>query len=76
MGLDPEVTPKSTVSFSGSDWSSDASYFYSGALYALNRVLGREASCCAASTALTMFEYDADVQGRHLSMATAWRPIS
>ena len=62
-GPAPEVTPKSTVSFSGSDWSSDASYFYSGALYALNRDLGRDGIVLRGFAGVPMFEYDADVQG-------------
>src|SRR5690606_37245177 len=41
-GYEPVVSPKSTVTFSGSDWSKDASYFYSGVIFALNRDLGRD----------------------------------
>lgn len=59
-GPAPMATPKSTVTFSGSDWSKDASYFYSGVLYALNRDLGRDGIVLRGFAGVPMFEYDAN----------------
>jgi len=57
---EPEAvsTPKSTVTFSGSDWGKDASYFYSGIIYALNRDLGRDGVVLRGFAGVPMFEYD------------------
>ncbi|MCL4765161.1 MAG: cellulose biosynthesis protein BcsS [Hyphomicrobiaceae bacterium] len=58
---EPLVTPKSTVTFSGSDWSKDASYFYSGVIYALNRDLGRDGFVLRGFAGVAQYEYDTDV---------------
>lgn len=57
-GYEPAVTPKSTVTFSGSDWSKDASYFYSGVIFALNRDLGRNGVVLRGFAGVPMYEYD------------------
>ncbi len=56
-GYEPVVTPKSTVTFSGSDWSKDASYFYSGVILALNRDLGRDGIVLRGFAGVPMYEY-------------------
>lgn len=55
---EPVSTPKSTVTFSGSDWAKDSSYFYSGVIYALNRDLGRDGVVLRGFAGVPMFEYD------------------
>ena len=55
--------PKSTVTFSGSDWSKDASYFYSGLIFALNRDLGRDGIVLRGFAGVPMYEYDSSVPG-------------
>lgn len=57
-GYEPVVSPKSTVTFSGSDWSKDASYFYSGVIFALNRDLGRDGVVLRGFAGVPMYEYD------------------
>lgn len=57
-GYEPAVTPKSTVTFSGSDWSKDASYFYSGMIFALNRDLGRDGIVLRGFAGVPMYEYE------------------
>ncbi len=52
------VSPKSTVVFSGAEASKDASYFYSGVIYALNRDLGRDGFLLRAYGGVAMYEYD------------------
>jgi len=54
----PVSAPKSTVTFSGSDWARNASYFYSGVLFALNRDLGRDGVVLRGFAGVPMFEYD------------------
>jgi hypothetical protein len=49
---------KSTVMFSGAEWSKDASYFYSGVIYALNRDLGRDGILLRAYGGSVDYEYD------------------
>jgi len=56
----PVVTPKSTVTFSGADWSNRASYFYSGAIYALNRDLGRDGVVLRGFAGVPQYEYRKD----------------
>lgn len=62
-GYKPAVSPKSTVMFSGSDWSRDASYFYSGVIFALNRDLGQDGFVLRGFAGVPMYEYDSDDLG-------------
>lgn len=55
----PVAAAKSTVTFSGSDWARDASYFYSGVLLALNRDLGQDGFVLRGFAGVPMYEYDA-----------------
>ncbi len=57
-GPEPIVTAKSTVTFSGSDWSKDSSYFYSGVIYAVNRDLGRDGVVLRGFAGVAQYEYD------------------
>lgn len=54
----PPTTPKSTVTFSGSDWVRDSSYFYSGVIFALNRDLGRDGVVLRGFAGIPLFEYN------------------
>ncbi len=57
-GYGPAATPKSTVSYSGSGWSKDSSYFYSGVLFALNGDLGKDGFLLRGFAGVPMYEYD------------------
>lgn len=57
-------TAKSIVTFSGADWARNASHFFSGALFALNRDLGRDGFVLRGFAGVPMYEYRApDVPG-------------
>src|SRR5690606_22245419 len=56
-GYESTVKRQSTVTFSGSDHAKDASYFYSGVIFALNRDLGRDGVVLRGFAGVPMYEY-------------------
>ena len=51
---------KSIVTFSGADWAKDASYFYSGAILALNRDISRDGFRLRGFAGVPLYEYRGD----------------